>query len=97
MKNTGQEFQWHDLQDIWATSSQTRNIHIQMSDLLDELKGKVTPMEKDSIKRDIATLKASWSEFKSMTSQFEKNSVKSDLAMITRLLRKFLNLFKNSG
>lgn len=96
MKNKGQEIEWHELKDIWVNSSQSRDIHIQMVALVDEMKGKTSQFEKTSIKSDLTTLKASWSEFKRMTSQFEKDSVKNDLAIITRLLQKFLNLFKNS-
>ena len=92
MNNKGQEFDWKELKEIWINSAQTRQIHIQMSNLLNELKGKVSPFEKDSIESDLATLKANWIKTKSKVSQFEKDSVKSDLAMITRLLKRFLNL-----
>lgn len=94
MKNREQEFEWHDLKDMWVNSSQTRDIHIKMSDLLDELKGKTSQFEKDSIKGDLAALKANWTEFKEMTSQYERDSVKNDLAIITKLLNKFFNLFR---
>ena len=96
MNNKGQEFEWQELKDIWINSSQTRKINIQMSGLLDELKGKVSQFEKDSIKSDVATLKSNWNQFKGMTSQFEKDSINKDLAIITRLLKKFLNLFKKN-
>lgn len=93
MNNKGQEFEWQELKEIWINSSQTRKINIQMSRLLDELKGKVSQFEKDSIKSDVATLKANWKQFKGMTSQFEKDSIYRDLTTITSLLKKFLNLF----
>lgn len=94
MKNKGQEFEWHELKEIWINSSQTRQINIQMSALLDELKGKISQFEKDSIKSDIATLKANWAQTKSKVSQFEKDSINRDLIYIMRLLKRFLNLFK---
>jgi hypothetical protein len=97
MKKRGQEFEWHELKDIWINSSQTRDIHIRMTELFDEVKSKTSRFEKDSIKSDLATLKASWSEFEGRISQFEKDSIKKDLAVITRLLKKFLNLFKKSS
>ena len=97
MKKREEEFGWHELKDIWINSSQTRDIHIRMSELLDEVKSKTSQFETDSIKSDLATLKISWSEFKGMVSQFEKDSVKKDLAIITRILKKFFNLFKKSN
>jgi len=97
MKKREQEFEWHELRDIWINSSQTHDIHIRMNELLDELKSKTNQFEKDSIKSDLATLKASWSEFDGKISQFEKDSVKKDLAIITRLGKKFLNFFKRSS
>ena len=97
MKKRGQEFEWHDLKETWINSSQTRDIHIRMTELLNEVKSKTSQFEKDSIKSDLAMLKANWSEFEGMISQFEKDSIKKDLAIITRLLKKFLNLFKKSS
>ena len=94
MKKKEQKFEWHDLKETWINSSQTRYIHIQMTELLDEIKSKSSQFEKDSVKSDLAILKASWSEFEVMISQFEKDSIKKDLSIITRLLKKFLNLFK---
>jgi hypothetical protein len=95
MKNKGQEFDWQQLKDVWASSAQTKEIHIQMSDLLEELKGKVSQFEKTSIQSDIAALKTNWIHTRRKVSQFEKDLVSKDLAMITRLLRRFLNLFKS--
>ena len=94
MNKNGKEFDWQELKEIWTNSSQTKEINIQMSRLLDELKGKVSQFEKDSIKSDVATLKVHWKKFKGMTSQFEKDSINKDLNTITALLKKFLNLFK---
>ncbi|KYG79141.1 hypothetical protein [Roseivirga echinicomitans] len=96
MANKEQKFEWEELKDIWVNSAQTKKINIQMSSLLDELKGKVSQFEKNSIKSDVATLKTHWVQFKGMTSQFEKDSINKDMARITTLLRKFLNLFKRN-
>ena len=93
MNNKGQEFKWQELKEIWANSTQTRQINIQIKELFYELKGKLNQFEKDSIKSDVATLKVNWKQFKGMTSQFEKDSVNKDLTTITALLKKFLNLF----
>jgi len=95
MNNKGQEFKWQELKEIWTNSAQTRQINIQMSVLLDELKSKVSQFEKDSIMSDVATLKANWTQTKSKVSQFEKDAINRDLIYITRLLKRFLNLFKS--
>jgi len=96
MNNKGKEFDWEELKDIWTNSAQTKKINIQMSALFDELKGMVSQFEKDSIKSDIAILKANWIETKGKVSQFEKDAVNRDLVYITKLLRRFLNLFKSN-
>jgi hypothetical protein len=96
MNNKGQEFEWQELKEIWTNSAQTRQINIQMSGLLDELKGKISQFEKDSIKSDITLLKANWTQTKSKVSQFEKDAIKRDMINITRLLKRFLNLFKRN-
>jgi len=94
MNSKGQEFDWQELKDIWTSSAQTKQISIQVSRLVEELKGKTSQFEKDSIKRDVAVLNANWEELKGMTSQFEKDSIKKDLKLITSLLKKVLNYFK---
>lgn len=96
MQSKGQKFKWQELQDIWTNSSQTRQINIQISVLLEELKGKISPLEKDLIKSDIATLKANWAQTKGKVSPFEKDSINKDLIYISRLLKRFLNLFKSN-
>ena len=96
MNSKGQEFAWQELKEIWINSAQTRQIHIQMSNLLNELKGKVSQFEQDSIKSDLDTLKANWIQTKSKVSQFEKDSINRDLVTISRLLKRFLNLFKSN-
>ena len=58
MKKRGQEFEWHDLKETWINSSQTRDIHIRMTELLNEVKSKTSQFEKDSIKSDLAMLQA---------------------------------------
>ncbi|PZX61190.1 hypothetical protein LV84_00178 [Algoriphagus ratkowskyi] len=95
MNNKKQEFDWQELKEIWINSAQTKKIHIQVSDLLNELKGKVSQFEKDSIKSDIGILKSSWIQTKSKVSQFEKDAINRDLVTLTRLLKRFLNLFKS--
>ena len=74
---------WRELKDIWKNSSQTKKIHIEISELVDELKSKISQFEKDSINRDIATITAS-------ISQFEKDSISRDIAKISSLVRKLI-------
>ncbi len=94
MNSKGQEFEWQEIKEIWTNSAQTKQINIQVSQLFDELKGRVSPFEQDSIESDLAMLRTNWSQFKGMTSQFEKDSIKKELARIKVLLKKFLDLFK---
>jgi len=78
---------WEELKDIWKNSSRTAKIHIQMSGLVDELKGKISQFEKDSINKDIATITGS-------ISQFEKDSITRDITKITALIRKIIRRFR---
>lgn len=93
MKNKDLKIEWNELKVIWTNSPKTRNIHIQMSDLFQEIKSKSSQFEKDSIKNDLDTLKVSWKSFKGNVSEFEKASVKKDLAMFIRLFNKVLTIF----
>lgn len=90
-------YEWQELKEIWKNSSQTRVINIQMSKLVTELKGKVSQFEKDSIKSDVAQLKANWDQFIDKASQFEKRSINHDLKIITRALKRFLNLLRKKS
>lgn len=96
MSKQEQKFDWQELKEIWTNSSQTKKINIELSALLDELMGKVSQFEKDSINADLALLKSNWNQFSGKVSQFEKDSINKDLKFITRSLRLFLNLFKKN-
>jgi hypothetical protein len=58
-----------------------------MSELVAELKSKVSRFEKDSIARDIKTIKSS-------ISQFEKDSITRDITKITASIKKIIRYFK---
>ena len=60
---------WQELRAVWRNSSQTKRASIQLSNLIVELKTKANKFEKDSIKRDLKTLKA-------FASQFEKETIR---------------------
>ncbi len=94
MSDQEQKFEWKELKEIWKNSSQTKEINIQISRLVIELKDKVSQFEKDSIKTDVAKIKKNWNEFYSKTSQFERDSINKDLTTITALLKKFLFFIK---
>lgn len=96
MNNNTHEFDWDELKDVWMNSSQTKKIHIQMSQLFDELKGHVSTIEKDMIKKDLAILREEWKDFKGNISSFEKESINKDLAMIKKAINKFLSYFKGN-
>ncbi|MFY0690077.1 MAG: hypothetical protein JXQ90_23090 [Cyclobacteriaceae bacterium] len=87
---------WQELKDVWINSAQSRHINIQIRDLVNELKAKSSEFEKRSINSDLAVLKSSWKKTKGSVSQFEKDAMRRDLNLITRLLKRFLNLFTRS-
>ena len=94
MNNKEQAFKWEDLVEIWTSSAQTKQINIQISALLNELKEKTSTFEKDLIKSDLATLKTNWNQTKKKVSTFEMDSINKDLNIISRFLKRLLNVFK---
>lgn len=48
-----QEQSWKDVKEIWENSSKGAKINFQVSALINELKGKVSQFEKDTIKKDL--------------------------------------------
>ena len=88
---------WEDVKEIWGNSSKGAKINFQVSELIDELKGKVSQFEKDSIKSDIFKIKSSWLQYKKKVSRYEKDSIKNDLSLITNLLKKLINRFKSKN
>ena len=97
MKKKEPEIEWSELKKIWAHSSQTQDIRIQMSDFLAEVKGKISPFEMDAIQSDLATLKNAWTGYKEKISAFEKDAIHKDINTISRLLERILNLFRKSN
>jgi len=97
MWNNEQENIWQDIKDTWNDQPQSEKINIQVSQLLNEFKGKVSQFEKDSISSDIATLKANWVQTKrAQVSQFEKDLIKRDIKMISKFLKKIIDKFRIS-
>ena len=95
MKNSEQKNIWQDIKDTWNDQPQSEKINIQVSQLLNEFKGKVSQFEKDSINSDIATLKANWIQTKrEKVSQFEKDSIKRDINIISKFIRKIIDKFR---
>lgn len=89
MSNQNQEASWNEIQSLWTDSTRFKSIRIELQGLADELKDKISPYEREAVKRDVEFIK-------NATSDFEKNSIKRDLdrikAPLVKLLRKF---FKN--
>ena len=75
---------WQDLKGIWNNQPESEQINIQASNLIVELKSKVSQFEKDSIKNDIRFIKSSMS-------RFEKDSIKKDLQLISKLIKKIID------
>ena len=90
-----QEQAWKDVKEIWGNSSKGAKINFQVSELINELKGKMSQFEKDSIKSDINKIKSSWVHDKKKVSQFEKDSIKKDLKVITNLIKKIIDKFRS--
>ncbi|WP_299104575.1 hypothetical protein [uncultured Tenacibaculum sp.] len=82
MENREEQKTWEDIKNIWNNSSESKEINIQMSELLIELKEKTSQFEKDAIKKDIELIKGTMS-------QFEKNLMRSGLKFVRRILQKF--------
>lgn len=78
---------WDEVKNLWKNSSQTKDINIQLSGLVTELKGKVSQFEKDSIKGDIDMITRS-------ISQFEKDSISRDIDYLSKFVRKILDRIK---
>tara|TARA_R110000765_G_scaffold276363_1_gene374530 strand:- start:1590 stop:1880 length:291 start_codon:yes stop_codon:yes gene_type:complete len=95
MWNSEQKNIWRDIEDTWNEQPQSEKINIQVSQLINEFKGKVSQFEKDSINSDIATLKLNWANTKSnKVTQFEKNSIKKDINIISGFIRKVIAKFQ---
>ncbi len=87
MNNNHFDEAWNDIKETWNGSARAEEINLEVSVLIAELKSKVSPFEKQSIKDDIEFIKRN-------TSQFEKDSIDRDLQLISKSLKKFMELFK---
>ena len=95
MWNSEQKNIWQDIKNTWNDPPQSEKINIQVSQLINEFKSKVSQFEKDSINSDIAALKLNWAKTKrNNVSQFEKDSIKKDLNIISEFIKKVINRFK---
>lgn len=95
MWNNEQKNIWQDIKNTWNDQPQSEKINIQVSQLLNEFKGKVSQFEKDSINSDMATLKINWAKTKKdKVSQFEKDLIKKDINIISKFIKKIIDRFK---
>ncbi|GAA4280060.1 hypothetical protein GCM10022260_04810 [Gaetbulibacter aestuarii] len=95
MKNSEQKNIWQDIKNTWNEQPQSEKINIQVSQLINEFKSKISQFEKDSVNSDLATLKLNWDKTKrNNVSPFEKNSIKKDIHIISKFIRKVINRFK---
>ena len=94
MRDQEQAEMWTDVKEIWKNSSKGEKINFQISNLITELKGKMSQFEKDSIKSDVTKIKSSWNQYMENVSQFEKDSVSKDVLKITQLIKKVLRKLK---
>ena len=89
-----QEQTWKEVKEIWGNSSKGAKINFQVSELIKELKDKMSQFEKDSIKSDLNRIKSAWAKEKDKVSQFEKESIKKDLNIISSFIRRIIVKFK---
>ena len=82
MENREQQKTWEDIKNIWNNSSESKEINIQMSELLIELKEKTSQFEKDAIRKDVELIKGTMS-------QFEKKLITSAFKFFRRIIQKF--------
>ena len=78
---------WKEVTEIWENSSKGDKINFQITELIGELKDKMSQFEKSSIKSDITKIKSSWNQESKKVSQFEKDSVSKDLLKITKWIK----------
>jgi len=87
MNNNHYDDVWSDIKDTWNHSAHAEDINLEIGQLIEELKNKISPLEKKMIEDDIEYIKIH-------TSQFEKDSIDKDLQLITKSLKKFMYWFK---
>ena len=86
---------WQDIKDTWNDQPQSAKINIQILQLVNEFKSKVSHFEKNAINSDVAALKANWTKTKrDKVSQFERDSIKKDINMLSGFIKKIINRFK---
>ncbi len=78
---------WQEIKDIWKNQPRSGKINIQVSELINDFKGKISQFEKNSIKKDISYITAS-------VSKFEKDSIKRDITKFTLLIKRIIDRFK---
>lgn len=91
---TYEEQTWNDIKEIWGNSAKGATINFQITELIDELKSKMSQFEKDAIKSDMNQIKSSWEKEKKKVSQFEKDLVRKDYNLIAKFIKKLLAMFK---
>jgi len=87
MWNKEQKDIWEDIKGAWKEQPESEKINIQVSNLIEEFKSKISQFEKDSIHKDVAFITTS-------VSQFEKNSIKRDLNFFSTWVKKVTSKLK---
>lgn len=81
---------WEDLKNTWNAQPESKRINIEVNQLINSFKTKVSDFEKQSIENDLKNITASISDF-------EKNAIKKDLKFIADLFQKVKSLFIKSN
>jgi hypothetical protein len=77
---------WEDIKKTWNAQPESKRINIEVNQLINTFKTKVSDFEKQSIENDLKNITASISDF-------EKNAIKRDLKFIVDLFQKIKSLF----
>ena len=78
---------WEDVKKTWNAQPESKRINIEVNQLMNTFKTKVSDFEKQSIENDLKNITTSISDF-------EKNSIQKDLKLMNDLIQKIKSFFK---
>ncbi|MCW8880052.1 MAG: hypothetical protein OQK04_04920 [Kangiellaceae bacterium] len=87
MPTQNHEAVWSEVKELWGRSAKSEAINFEVKALVDELKQKMSPLEKQLVNKDFQFIKNN-------TSQLEKELINKDMELISSSLKKFIQLFK---
>ncbi|PCE64070.1 hypothetical protein [Sediminicola luteus] len=82
---------WNTIQHVWNESANDVTLELQIDELIQELKSKVSPWEKKWVKSDLAQIKEAIHSDKERLSSREKRWLAQDLQWIKKLFEKLFS------